>query len=212
MLVQGVFLSLLSVLACATAGNVLLDASGGLRLKFASELSRTKGVVAVVTSPGTSSFLSASSSDDHDDTVLSLDESEKSCVLLTCRGATLKGTSANERNSLATTSLIADVILVDGIIPGDVEAGWKNSRHARTLTALFRARVTLALGDTPKQTLLLCVRGEVTEADESSLLSDVQTLFEAIAVETDGKGLAMNDMYDVKVVSVMTEEQASEVR
>jgi hypothetical protein len=177
-----------------------MDSSGGLRLKIPS-LSTGQGVVAVISSPGTSSLLTSS------DEVLSLESEDPPC--LTCRGATLSGTSAAERCALATSSLVSGAILVDGITEGDVEAGWRNSRHARTLTALFRARVALE-SSTIKQTLILCVKGEVDSAAESALKTEVRALFDATAAETEGSA-SFKDLYDVSVVSVTTEEEAKEV-
>jgi uncharacterized protein YunC (DUF1805 family) len=98
--------------------------------------------------------------------------------------------------------------LVDGITEGDVEAGWRNSRHARTLTALFRARV--ALETSFKQTLILCVKGEVGSDSESSLKADLKSLFDATAAEAQGNA-SFKDLYDVEVLSVTTEEEAKQV-
>jgi hypothetical protein len=191
--------SFLSMVACVSARSVLMDNSGSLRLNIPS-ISTAEGVVAVISSPGTSSFLSSS------DDVLSL-ESE-SPPRLACRGATMSGTSGAERNSLATCSLVAGAILIDGITEGDVEAGGRNSRHARTLTALFRARV--ALDQTFTQTLVLCVKGQVDDKQEASLKKEVRALFDATAAETDGSA-SFQDLYNVLVVSVTTQEEADEV-
>lgn len=119
----------------------------------------------------------------------------------------MSGTSSAERNSLATCSLVAGAILIDGITEGDVEAGWRNSRHARTLTALFRARV--ALDQTFSQFLVLCVKGQVNEKQEASLKQEVRALFDATAAETNGSA-SFQDLYDVQVVSVTTQAEADE--
>lgn len=190
---------LLSILASAEAGNLLMDSSGGLRLKIPS-ISTGTGVVSVISSPGTTSLLSSS------DDVLSL-ESEDS-AFLACRGATLSGTSAVERSALATCSVVSGAILVDGITEGDVEAGWRNSRHARTLTALFRARI--ALESNAKQTLVLCIKGDVSSSAEAGLRAEVKALFDATAAEGEGK-LSFSDFYNVIVASVIDEAGAQEV-
>jgi hypothetical protein len=194
-----IILPFLSLIVSVSAGSLLMDTAGGLRLKIPS-ISTAQGVVAVISSPGTTSLLTAS------DDLLSLEAESPPC--LTCRGATLSGTSAAERSALATSSLVSGAIMVDGITEGDVEAGWRNSRHARTLTALFRARITL---DTSfKQTLILCVKGEVDVASESALKTEVRALFDATAAETEGKA-NFNEFYDVLVVSVTNAEEAKEV-
>ena len=177
-----------------------MDSSGGLRLKIPS-ISTGSGVVSVISSPGTKSFLSTS------DDVLSLESEDPPC--LACRGATLSGTSAVERSALATCSVVSGAILVDGITEGDVEAGWRNSRHARTLTALFRARISLE--SSAKQTLVLCIKGEIDGSAESSLRAEVEALFDATAAESEGK-FSFSDYYNILIVPVTDEAGAKEVR
>ncbi len=193
---------LLSLLASAESGSLLMDSSGGLRLKIPS-ISTGAGVVSVISSPGTSSLLSTS------DDVLSLESEDPPCLV--CRGATLSGTSAVERSALATCSVVSGAILIDGITEGDVEAGWRNSRHARTLTALFRARIALESSTTnAKQTLILCIKGEVDSSAESGLRAEVKGLFDATAAESEGK-VAFSDFYNVIVASIVDESGAQEV-
>lgn len=175
-----------------------MDSTGSLQLKM-SDVPTTQGIVTIISSPGTASLLTESSE------ILTLDSQSPPC--LTCRGATLSGTSNAERSALSTSSLISGAILVDGITEGDVESGWINTRHARTLTALFRAR--LALDTTFKQTLVLCVKGDVN--DGSSLLGEVKELFEATAAETD-VDIAFDELYSAQVVSVTDKDGADEVR
>lgn len=177
-----------------------MDSSGGLRLKIPS-ISTGKGVVTVISSPGTTSFFTTS------DDILSLESQNPPC--LTCRGATLKGTSPAERSALSTSSLVSGVILIDGITEGDVEAGWKNTRHARTLSAIFRARVGLR-ENSQKQTLILCVKGEVNESAEVSLIKEVKELFDATTAEV-GENSSFADFYKVGVYSVSDKASAKEV-
>lgn len=143
----------------------LMDASGGLRLnKIASSgVSTTDGVVSVITSPGTESFLVTSASDEDGASVLAFDSDVPQLI---CRGATLSGTSAAERSALAITSLVSDAIVIDGITEGDVQAAGfgKNTRHARTLTAIFRARLASSTDATGKQALILCVKSSSQES------------------------------------------------
>jgi len=196
-MIRSAFL-LLSFAVSVDAGSQLMDSAGGLRLNIPS-ISTGEGVVSVISSPGTSSFLSTS------DDVLSLDS--ESPPSLICRGATLSGTSSVERSALATCSVVSGAIVVDGITEGDVEAGWRNSRHARTLTALFRARI--ALESDAKQTLILCIKGEIEKSAESGLRSEVKALFDATAAESEGKA-SFSDYYDVKVLSVTDGSEAEE--
>jgi hypothetical protein len=76
------------------------------------------------------------------------------------------------------------------------------------LTALFRARV--ALDQTFTQTLVLCVKGQVDDKQEATLKQEVRALFDATAAEADGNA-SFQDLYNVLVVSVTTQEEADEV-
>lgn len=190
---------LLSHLAVSSAGTTLMDPSGGLRLKIPS-VSTSQGVVTVIPSPGTASLFTSA------DEILSLESEEPAC--LTCRGATLSGTSIVEGSALSTSSLVSGAILIDGITQGDVEAGWSNSRHARTVTALFRAR--LALHSKFKQSLILCIKGDVNDATERSLEGQARALFDATAAETKIY-VPFSDMYDVTTISVVSEADAANV-
>lgn len=189
----------------------LMDASGGLRLnKIASSgVSTTDGVVSVITSPGTESFLVTSASDEDGASVLAFDSDVPQLI---CRGATLSGTSAAERSALAITSLVSDAIVIDGITEGDVQAAGfgKNTRHARTLTAIFRARLASSTDATGKQALILCVKSSSQESFAAVLTQEVRDLFEATAAEAKESQTSFSDLYDVQVVSVMSKEDAAE--
>lgn len=205
--------ALLSLTAVASAGTVLMDASGGLRVQNVPSISND-GLVVVVSSPGTPSALFPTASEE----ILSL-ESENPPSLY-CRGATLSGTSDKERASLAVCSLVAGTIVIDGITVGDVEAGLRNSRHARTLTALFRARVKLtddesdsdgsdsADSTTSIQQTLLVVLADAESIDEAELASDIKSLYKAASVEKKGAG-SFSDMYNLKIVSATSADQVS---
>ena len=191
---------LISTLAIvATANTVLMDESGSLH-RHIPDVSASNGIVAVVYSPDTPSFLADASSG-----ILSWDDSSNR---LSCRGATLSAITSSERTSLATTSLVAGAIVIDGITEGDVEMDLRMSRHARTLTALIRAR--LALDSASKQTIILGVLGPVDEAVETVLIDEVQSIFEAAAVGTSEK-VDFEDMYNILVVSLQTQDDAKQV-
>jgi len=191
-------------LGAVSAGTVLLDASGKLRLQGIPELSTSQGIVSIVSSPGTSSPLASAD----DDSVLQLQSENPPCLI--CRGATKLGTSVAERDSLATTSLVAGSIVVDGITEGDVEGGILNSRHARTVTLLFRARIALHEEPLQQQTLILCLHGDSSEASKA-IIDDLQTLYKAVAVEKKDAP-AFEDLYQLQIVSLSTSEDANKVR
>jgi hypothetical protein len=190
----------LASLAVAAANSVLMDASGSLNRQI-PDVSTSGGVVAVISSPDTPSFLGESSTE-----LLAWDDTSNR---LTCRGATFaSAASAPERTSLGTTSLAANAIILDGITEGDVEMDLRMSRHARTLTALMRAR--LAMDSPPKQTIILGVLGPVDEAVESVLTDEVQSLFEATAAEAN-KEAEFEEMYEVVVIPIQSQADASNV-
>jgi len=173
------------------------------------------GITTIVTSPGTPSRVLSSSSaipsdkDDVDSVLLAaLDEGT-----LVCRGATLgspttttTGAAAPDDEeltcrALAVCALVSDCLVIDGVTVGDVESGLRNSRHARTLSALFRSRLMTAAADgggSGRQTLLLAVSG--SDVDKAILEQDVEALFKAIAVERKESVGSFSDLYDLRVV------------
>jgi len=209
------FLMLSSVAAISSPEYTLIGATGGLRLNkiTSSSASTADGVVSIITSPGTDSFL-VSSDSDNDAAVLAFDGDNPRLI---CRGATLRGTSASERSALAITSLVSDAIVIDGITEGDVQAAGfgKYTRHARTLTALFRARLAFLEecppSDAPgQQALILCVKSTSKDSFDDVLAKEVRALFDATAAETKESNTSFDDLYDVKVVSVTSAGEASE--
>lgn len=166
-----------------------MDASGSLRV---NSLPETDGaVVAFVSSPG-SSDLVADSSD-----ILSYDGS------LVCRGATLSDDNAV---ALGTSSLVAGAIVLDGISVGDVEAGLRDSRHGKTLMAIFRAR-TADQESKMQQTLILPVKADELPTAPEKIANEVVSLFAAAAVQS-GSNASFNDFYELKIT---TYSDASEV-
>lgn len=182
---------------------ILMDTSGGLRLKIPT-IPTNEGVVAVITSPGSMKSLLTTYNDD--DNILSLEDNR-----IICRGATLKIMTTAQKNALALTSLVANTIVMEGITVGDIKAaGWKNTRHARTLTALFRARLALD-ASSYQQTLVLCVKSVELGTIEKALFSEVKDLFEAVLVEVKTSA-SFSDLYTVVVKSLNNEADAQQVR
>ena len=126
-----------------------------------------------------------------------------------CRGATLGGGAEESAacRCLAACGLASDCLVVDGVTAGDAEAGLRDSRHARTLSALFRGRLLAAGpeeeegagGGGAQQTLILAVTGG-DGIDEASIAQDTEALFKAIAVERKGNVGSFSDLYDLRVV------------
>jgi len=163
------------------------------------------------------------------------DEGTSSPPVLQCRGPTLGGSTDADRAALATCSLVAGAILVDGIALGDVEAGIQRSRHARTLTGIFQARVGAAAaaaedseeggGDGGgeagrKQTLVLGVLVDDLDRESSAavdvdvvaeLKKAVRDLYDAAAAERKGSQVSFDDAYDLQIVPVNSDEQGEKV-
>lgn len=197
----------MSAVAASPSISTLMDASGSLNRQI-PDISTSNGIVAVVSSPDTPSFLGEDATSEEE---LLVWNDDSQC--LNCRGATLSATSAPERTSLGTTSLIANAVVIDGITEGDVEMDLRSSRHARTLTALMRARLAASKDESlenNKQTLILGVLGPVDEAVESVLTDEVTSLFEAAAAEAS-EDVDFDDLYDIVVVSVQSQADGSEV-
>lgn len=227
----------------AAGATGLIDASGTLRVQSISAQeggsNSNAGLVAIVTSPGARSSLleaetEAAVSADNTQCLWLVEQSTSTSssttpCLLICRGATLSATSEAERISLSTCSLVADSVIVGGITLGDLQgaAGIRDSRHGRTLTALFRARIRLegsnnnadtaaeSADDTAadsegaatmkKQTLILPLPSDDDDDEDSfinleELKSEIQSLFLDVSLEMDGSP-TFDEMYNLEFMS-----------
>lgn len=174
-----------------------MDASGTLRRQALPESNsdNSKPIVAIITSPQINT--------DMDQVLTWTSQQGESYNKLQCRGATLSGTSDAERTALATCSLVAQTIVLQDITMGDVQAGFENSRHARTLTAIFRAK--MKVGNTQRQTLVLAVEQENTidEQQQTMLAAQVKALYKAAAVEQNNEQ-SFETLFDLKIVPSTT--------
>jgi hypothetical protein len=210
-------------------------------------------MVTIVTSPGTprsSSLLlqaetesTVSSDITHCLWLAEQDDSTSPCLLI-CRGATLSATSDAERISLSTCSLVADSVILGGITLGDFQGGTagaggiRDSRHGRTLTALFRARIRLegdsknaadaaAEGDatedsepvaaattTKRQTLILPLppSDDDDEINLEALKSEIESIFLDVSIEKDGGGAPTKTFDEMYTLELMSFADAGKVR
>lgn len=189
------FVLLVALVPFATAGIIMDSAGGNFKTSTIPASAQTRSLVTVISSPGTTPALVDANE------ILELDDNQR----LICRGATLSGATDAERTSLAACSLIAKAIVLDGITVGDIEAGLQNSRHARTLTALFKTRVKLQDVAVSKQTLVLAVIGE-EDYDEKDVQKAVKAIYDAVAVERKNAA-NFGDVYTVKVVSASNAQE-----
>ena len=204
----------------AAAFTELLDAAtGAVRTVPDGEAA---AIAAVVTSPGTESAAGVPA-----DVLLAAAApdvgggGETTTALVACRGATLGGLGGADDPTviacLAACGRVADCLLVDGVTVGDAEAGLRHTRHARTLSALFRGRLLSpkpnAGEEDPsgsgendekrRQALLLAVSGDGDDLSQAGSLleQDAEALYDAIAVERGEEAGSFADLYDLRVVS-----------
>jgi hypothetical protein len=217
----------------STATTTLMDAAGNLRLAdvHPTVAAAAAGVVvALVTSPGTPSFFSQASAAaagrgrEDDSAVLSLSSGGGGDppLLLICRGATLAGGTTGDdagRGAIMACSLLAGAVVLDGVTGPDLlrtgGGGLRNSRHARTCAALFRARCRGGpdAGATTRQALFVACAHHPPADDEGAVRADVEALYEAAAAEVaPGTCPAFDEAYDLQVVRVSSPEEASKVR
>mmetsp|Transcript_14261 Transcript_14261/g.39615 ORF Transcript_14261/g.39615 Transcript_14261/m.39615 type:complete len:509 (-) Transcript_14261:78-1604(-) len=180
----------LGSISTVLAGSALLDASGNLRLISLPDSSAP--VVAVVTSPGTPSTFTKANEEG-----LTYDDSGA----LVCQGATLGNQQSSSTTPLATASIVAGSLVLDGISLGDLEAGLRDSRHGRTLMSIFRAKLSHAddTGTPSKQTLILPVQGDELSSNEAKVTADLTSLFSAAAMEC-GSTQSFAALYELKIV------------
>lgn len=225
--------------------NVLLDSSGAVQLQSIrnAELQQTNkrpSFVAVISSPDTPAILPTSVSiGEGDNASLSLslesygsDSTSGPVALLHCRGATLQGTPLADRTALSTVALLANVCVLDGITVGDIgpttrsgsnASGFTNSRHAQTLTALFRARLLtpnagradVANGTVTPMKLLLVVQIKDKALDSESINTEllhqqIQSLYQVVATEAKSSVL-FDEAFTLDVAMANSPEEAPEV-
>lgn len=226
-----------SVVFAAAAGMTeLMDVTTG---KLQSIPGQAKSIITVIPSPGSPCRLLGNKKDEREASRVVLasassssssssdnkDNDKDEMALLVCRGATLTSqllnddednTDATVGRCLALCGTVSDCIVVDGITLGDVEL--RHSRHARTLSALFRGRVHSNEGTPttpPRQSLILSVQGYDPNRDQAfaeAVQQDLEALFQAIVAERQGKPPpppvdSFREMYDVSIVPADLAEQ-----
>ena len=192
-------LRILAALISATlalAASPLLDSSGSLKLGSIPASASSGSLVALITSPGTPSIFLGESFDD----ILTYDSESNQLI---CKGATMQRTSTSDRIALALCAQAAPTIIVDGVTNGDVQSGLDNSRHARTLTAIFRAA-------TKQKTSLILVVSTGEDVDQDTLKRQVKSLYDAVAVEQKN-AQRFNEAFDVQVVAATSSADAPKV-
>jgi hypothetical protein len=192
------YLSAFLSVSLAAGASPILDPSGTLKLGSIPASVSSDSLVAIIPSPGTPSLFLGKTFDD----ILSYDSATNQML---CRGATLQSTSTADRIALALCAQTAPTIIVEGITNGDILAGVDNSRHARTLTAIFRA-------SSPRKTSLVLVvsSADEEEVDQELLKQQVKSLYDTVAVEQNN-GMRFNEAFDLQVVAASSSADAAKV-
>jgi hypothetical protein len=207
-------LLLARVSSSSSAVTTLMDSTGRIRSDASLTSGGSSGLVTIVTSPGMTSTLIATEIDK--EAVVSVLENGDTLV---CRGCTLRDgtTSATSHQALAACSTISQCLVLEGITLGDVQAGLRHTRHARTLSALFRSRAALsqtAAAPTSKQVLVLAVSVHENEPlDDTSavVVQQVRALFQAATFGLNGPK-NLEDWYDVRITPISSSAAAASVR
>jgi hypothetical protein len=184
----------------AKAATPLLDAAGQGTLQLQALpklLSTAKGIVTIIDIPVSDG--SSISSD-----ILSVASDDEDSIQILCKGAALEQTSELERSSLAFCSLLSNVIIVNGISSGELDgSSFRDSRHSRTLTTLFRAKLleTKQINtEATTTTSLIFVCDTYDKALEALLRQEVSALYQAAAAERSVSP-AFSELYDIEVTS-----------
>lgn len=213
---------LLCLLTRQAFATTVIDSSGSINRR-ASPLSATsKGVVAIISSPGDVSdrFSEIIGSDNESSSVTVDVDSNSGCIFVRAQGATLGGTSdlpsilLRGSGSTAAASVAGSIVLT-GITPADCD-GIVDTRHGKTLHSIFASRLDRTEvsesedDDSEKKLLILAVEGD--DVDENSLLSEISSIFDACAVSATGTSdVSLDDIFEIKIISVNSSDDAETV-
>lgn len=185
----------------------LIDATGALSPASPSATSG-KGVVAILTSPGTKSpFLD----DSNDGNVVSL--SDEDVTVVTSPGATFAGDSYLAMgNGAAAVSTVAGSIILSGITESDLEksGGLGNTRHGQTLSGIFRAKMMSSSEEEETGAITSLIVAVPVATDEEALVKDIQQIFKSVQVEFDNDA-DFDALYDITLELVESEDDAAKI-
>ena len=197
----------------------------------------SKGIVAIISSPGTKSYFDESqdNNDDNDDTNTNANTNNGVTIfpynnnlvsMIQSPGATLSGTtSLSKGHGAAAASRVANSIIFTGITESDLEYGLQDSRHGQTLTNIFRSKIeTLGGGDKEEEdnddeesineTKLFLVLPNVDDEDlnEDMIKNDIQAIFDTVMAENNvGNDVSFEDMFELNLVRAETKNDAKKV-
>ena len=207
-------LALLLWIAGSVDGVSLIDGNGAVLINGSSSLEedgKGKGIVALLTSPMTSSTNSPLEL-----TTLIGSNNNNNSLLITSPGATSTGGSAlSKGNGAAAAGLLSGCIVISDITTSDLENGLDDTRHGKTLLQLFSTRLesTDTQTSTPTKLILAIPPSSCTE---ESIQQNVEAIFDsAVAgMEQDNsstKTPTLQDLYTVEIITVETDSDMNKV-
>lgn len=202
---------LLQLSSFTSASTSIIDGNGVVtRNSIPSSSIGEKGIVAIISSPGTKSFFDT---DDEGVTLSPYDDGGVS--IISSPGATLSGTtSLSKGHGAAAASSVAGSVILNGITESDLENGLQDSRHGQTLTNIFRAKIeNIAAaedGVEVKATKLFLVLPDV-ELDEETIKADVRTIFDTALVESNVGAVGFESVFETNIVKAVNESDAKKV-
>lgn len=190
-----------SMVSAASPLTLIDGASGSIKQSSIPQSAvGSGGIVAVLTSPGTPSFF-----DETNDSNVSF-HSYNGLSVITSPGATLSGSSLlSKGNGAAAAASVSASIIVSGITESDVEIGFDETRHGKTLTGIFKAKISS--GDEEKVTLIITVPVEV---DEEKIVADAKAIYESAKAEAESE-VDFESLYDISVEVVSSASDAERV-
>jgi len=198
----------LQILLCLlpqTQATTIMDASGVINQRASPLNASSKGVIALISSPGDmDSFSSPSSSSKSVEADM---DDASGCIIVRSPGATLGSSS----NAAAAASSIAGAVVVTGVIPSDCEGigGIAETRHGKTLYSIFSSKLN---SDESLEKALLMVAVEGTLEEDESVVQDIAAIFKSCAMSVSGKeDIVLEDLFEVQIVSVTSQDDAAMV-
>ncbi len=101
--------------------------------------------------------------------------------------------------------------MLSGITESDLEHGLDDTRHGQTLNGIFKQKIVDGSASADSKIALIVVVPDSDSIVEEEVLEEVEGIFITASVEVGGEN-DMSDLYDVSVVKVASEADASKVR
>jgi len=101
--------------------------------------------------------------------------------------------------------------VLSGITESDLEHGLDDTRHGQTLNGIFKQKIVDGSASGDSKIALIVVVPDSDSIVEEEVLEEVEGIFITASVEVGGEN-DMCDLYDVSVVKVASEADASKVR